>query len=237
MPQDILRSLHVIIPIASKEELWRDLLTDLTSLPEGSRVTLVGPELPEPGEVAELSKRFVFSLDVLKSEKGLAVQMNTAAFQSRHDYLWFLHADSKVPKSSIAQLSLAFENKPNDLHYFNLQYLDDGPRWMFLNSLGARYRSRLLGLPFGDQGFAISRANFIRVGGFDESVREAEDHVFVWRAFEKGIALNPISSPIFTSARRYEDKGWGRTTSHHLLKTAQHALLERFRFIKGRLVR
>lgn len=237
MSQEILRSLHVIIPIISKDELWRDLLTDLYFLPEGARVSLVGPNLPDPAEISLVAEKFVFALDAISSPKGLAIQMNAAAFQSRHTYLWFLHADSKVPKSSIAKLGTAFEKKPDALHYFNLRYLDDGPRWMFLNSLGAKYRSKILGLPFGDQGFAISRANFVRIGGFDESVNAGEDHNFVWRAYERGIKLHAISSPIFTSARRYEATGWGRTTGGRLLKAAQHAAQERFRFIKNRVLR
>lgn len=237
MSQKVLRSLHVIIPIVSKDELWRDLLTDLYCLPEGARVSLVGPELPDSTEIELIAKKFVFQLDVISSPKGLAVQMNAAAFQSRHDFFWFLHADSKVPKSSIAKLGMAFEKQPEALHYFNLKYLDDGPRWMFLNSLGARYRSKVLGLPFGDQGFAISRTNFVQIGGFDETVSGGEDHVFVWRAYERGIPLHAIASPIFTSARRYETTGWGRTTGERLIKAAQHAAQERFRFLKNRVFR
>ncbi len=237
MAHEILRSLHVIVPIASKEELWRDLLADLYCLPEGARVSLVGPELPDPIEIEQLKKKFVFQLDAISSSKGLALQMNTAAFQSRHEYFWFLHADSKVPKSSIAKLSAAFSQKPNALHYFNLKYLDDGPRWMFLNSLGARYRSKFFGLPFGDQGFAISRTNFVQVGGFDETASGGEDHIFIWRAYERGIPLHAVASTIYTSARRYESTGWGRTTGERIVKAAHHAVQERFRYVKNRVLR
>jgi rSAM/selenodomain-associated transferase 1 len=83
---------------------------------------------------------------------------------------------------------------------------------MFINEIGCWIRSRLLGLPFGDQGFCLSRIHFERIGGFPEDVAYGEDHVFVWRAKQNGIALKAIKAILKTSARRYRDQGWLKTT-------------------------
>ena len=62
--------------------------------------------------------------------------------------------------------------KRNDreaLYYFSLKF-DDG-RILRLNSLGANLRSRLFSLPYGDQGFCLSKELFLRIGGFPENVK------------------------------------------------------------------
>ncbi|HZF97242.1 MAG TPA: glycosyl transferase family 2, partial [Pseudoxanthomonas sp.] len=94
---------------------------------------------------------------------------------------------------------------------------------MALNALGAWFRSRCLGLPFGDQGLALPRALFERLGGFDESLRGGEDHDLVWRARRAGVPLQPARAPLYTSARKYAQRGWGATTAFHLRETWRQA--------------
>lgn len=83
---------------------------------------------------------------------------------------------------------------------------------MLINEIGCWIRSRILGVPFGDQGFALSKQNFERIGGFPEGAPYGEDHLFVWRAKQRGIRLQCTGAPLYTSARRYAETGWVKLT-------------------------
>jgi hypothetical protein len=233
---DPLRNLSVIVPLAAGERLWRDLLLDLVNLPEGSEVILVGAETIDQSELDLYAARGVFKIRYVPGVVGRALQMNKAAYASDKKYLWFLHADSKIPKPTLHALRSALAEAPEALHFFELRFLDDGPRLVGLNKAGANLRSRFLNLPFGHQGFAISRAQFLRIGSFSEDLPEGEDQAFVWEAHRKRIPVRAIRAPIFTSARRYESEGWTKTTSSRLWGSTKQAMGEYFKLLRGRLI-
>jgi GT2 family glycosyltransferase len=161
----------------------------------------------------------------LVAPRGRARQMNAGARATRGEWLWFLHADTGLdePQAAVAALQAALRRDPGALGYFDLRFAGDGPAATAVNALGARIRSHWLGLPFGDQGLFMARATFDRLGGFDESLRAAEDHALVWRARRAGVPLRAAGASLTTSARRYAEQGWARTTLRHLWLTAQQA--------------
>ncbi len=154
--------------------------------------------------------------------------MNDAARAANGAFLWFLHADSRLPKGSVAALVNALIRWPKDLHYFDLHF-HDGPRWLRMNEFGVSLRCRLFGLPFGDQGFCIAREVFERLGGFDEQAAYGEDHLFVWKARRHGVRLHRVNGSLLTSGRKYAEHGWLRTTCQHVRLTLAQALLELLR--------
>jgi glycosyltransferase involved in cell wall biosynthesis len=233
---EFFKKLSVIIPFTQEDLTWKDLLQDLIPLSQQSEILLVGPDAPDFDLLTRATVKLIAQVKYVESPKGRAVQLNTGARAAHGEFFWFLHADSKVPRPSIFLLKNALANKPGALHYFDLQYLPDGPKWVGLNSLGANMRSRYLGMPFGDQGFALSRAVFSRLGGFSEKFEIGEDHAFVWEARRKRIELNRVPAPIFTSARKYETEGWGRVTRQRLLFTARLAAAECLKLLKQRII-
>lgn len=154
---------------------------------------------------------------------GRARQLNAGAHATDSDWLWFLHADSQLDARVIEEVIAALGQDEDMLAYFGLRFLPDGPRWMALNAIGARLRSRWLGLPFGDQGFLLPRRVFEALGGFDEGLDGGEDHALVWRARRQGIELRELRADIHTSARKYAERGWWRTTREHLALTWRQA--------------
>lgn len=94
---------------------------------------------------------------------------------------------------------------------------------MRLNAAGAWIRSHALGLPFGDQGLLLPRRTFERIGGFDPGLARGEDHELVWRLRCAGVPPRPVGAPLFTSARKYAERGWAATTASHLCETWRQA--------------
>lgn len=206
----------IIVPAGPGDTAWRKLLPQLGA---GStdEIVLVLAETDDEFDGPHLNVR------VVHSPAGRARQLNAGAKASDADWLWFLHADSQLSTKTLEAMRGFILGESVAIGYFRLGFVDDGPRWMFLNTWGASLRSRLFGLPFGDQGLLMSRSVFKRLGGFDESIGKGEDHALIWAARARGIPLRAIKATIRTSARRYAENGWWRTTKTHLHMTVEQA--------------
>lgn len=218
--------LAVVVPVGPGDEAWQSLLPQLAALPPDAGLRLVACR-PEDAAHACLADAPDLPADrsFLVAARGRARQLNAGARATRGDWLWFLHADTRLddPRAAVAALHGTLRREPGALGYFDLRFAGDGPAATAVNALGARVRSRWLGLPFGDQGLFMARSTFDRLGGFDESLDAAEDHELVWRARRAGVPLRAAGAGIRTSARRYAEHGWARTTLRHLWLTARQA--------------
>jgi len=222
-------NISIIIPVAPSDGSWSQLSSDLHCLHIGREILLAGPQPPKlnslgnrQGNLDCINRRFSW----VRTLAGRAKQMNQAVRHTSGSYLWFLHADSRVSSTCAHHLALAIERKPTALHFFNLKFHDAVNPLIRLNELGARIRSHLLKMPFGDQGFCISRALFEQIGGFDEHAAYGEDHLFVWKCLREGVNLNGVDATIGTSARKYSANGWLKTTLMHQYLTYKQALPE-----------
>ena len=209
-------SVAIIIPAGPGDTAWRKLLPQLAAA-NALEIVLVLAEGDDEFADTHANTR------VMHSSAGRARQLNAGAHASHADWLWFLHADSAVTTNTLEAMRGFVEANQDAIGYFHLGFLDDGPRWMFLNAWGAVLRSRLFGLPFGDQGLLMPRRIFERLDSFDESVGKGEDHALIWAARAKDIPLRAIKATIRTSARRYAENGWWRTTRAHLGMTREQA--------------
>ena len=166
------------------------------------------------------------------SKNSRAKSMNAGAEQTNRNFLWFLHADSQVSENNIHKLEKALQDKPNALHYFNLAF-DDG-NIMKLNAWGANIRSFIFGVPYGDQGFCISKENFTKIGKYSEDLELAEDLMFVWHARHAGIKLNRISSKLVTSSRKYKAHGWLKLTVKYQYIWIKLSIPKAWKLISGK---
>lgn len=198
--------ISVIIPLAAHETKHQALIA---SLPEGMEI-------------------------VLAQEGGRAASLNAGAKKATGDYLWFLHADSELNEACVPALLEAIKRSPDALLYFDLAFSNDATKLMRLNAMGVWFRSHVLSVPFGDQGFCIKKEQFQRIGGFPEGLAYGEDHVFVWLARQLGITLHPTGATIATSARKYQAHGWLKTTLKHQYLWVIQAWPEWIRLLKTR---
>ena len=147
---------------------------------------------------------------ITSSETSRATSMNTGATKATREYLWFLHADSRINKDNLKALEMSLKKTPEALHYFNLAF--NGSFTTNINAWGANIRSRVFGMPYGDQGLCISKSLFDKIGGYREDVPYGEDLIFVLKAQNLGIKLQNISSKLLTSSRKYKQQGWLKLT-------------------------
>ncbi|MDO6594259.1 glycosyltransferase [Neptuniibacter sp. 1_MG-2023] len=230
-------SVSIVIPIGPAESIIPvGLIEDLRSIPSASEIIFVVchqrfDDQYKQDIVATLAP---FQVSWLESGQGRAVQMNYGAQAAQGEFIWFLHVDSRFSVELVESLWVNLSRAPDKLHYCLLQFLADGSNGMALNGWGANLRSRLLGIPFGDQGFAISKTLFAQVGGYPEDASYGEDHLFVWYARQRGIKLKCCTQYLQTSARKYRDKGWWYLTCRYQYLWIRQAIPELLKLLKQR---
>lgn len=226
---DPLADLAVVVPVGPGDESWRGLVPDLRALPAEAEVVFAAA-----GGVSEAAPSVLPSARWITGPAGRARQLNDGARACSRRMLWFLHADSRFASDTLPALRTALAAQPDALHFFDLRFLPDGPPLMRLNEIGARVRSRWGGMPFGDQGFCVPRVVWEQCGGFPEDASFGEDHLFAWRARQRGVPLRATGGSLRTSARRYRERGWLATTARHLRLTATQAWPEWIRLLHAR---
>lgn len=222
----------IIIPIGPGDDAWNALLGDLRDLPFSVEIICVATEQRSPcvtGDMSLADGEFTWMV----TRPGRASQMNEGAKRAQGRYLWFLHADSRVTPAAVRGLANGLARHPQALHYFNLAFTGDGPRLMWLNAWGAWWRSHMCGIPFGDQGFCLEKVTFERLGGYSESAQYGEDHLLVWMARRRGVHLKCTGQSLVTSARKYREQGWLRTTARYVWLTWRQAWPEFWMWLRG----
>ena len=176
-----LKQLSIIIPLATDETQHQQLLDDLHS------------------------HRQLQAEIITCSNHSRAKSLNQGAAEASGEWLWFVHADSRITTENLCALEKSLQQHPDNLHYFDLAF-----DWPLLrgNALGGNLRSRILGTPFGDQGLCIKKSLFNKLGGYCENTAYGEDLLFVWKAHQAAVRLRRIPSKLLTSGRKYRQQGW-----------------------------
>lgn len=212
--------LSIVIPVGPGDDAYHDLLQCLAGFPAPCEIVLstcrpLLADWPEPD-----ANRLV----QVSGPAGRAGQLNRGIRAASARCLWLMHADNRPDAATMAAAAefareCGTPDGPMKLGWFALAFVPGGPRLAMLNAAGANWRSRLFRLPFGDQAWLMNREAFEHIGGFDETFGRGEDLDFILRARRAGIRLCRLQPAIRTSARRYHEQGWLRTTLAHLWLT------------------
>jgi len=166
----------------------------------------------------------------ITGEKGRGGQIARGIAAASAEWLMILHADTHLSDGWTEPARAHMNAHPDRAGYFRLRFRATGPAPRLVET-GANLRSRLIGLPYGDQGLLIHRDLLTRIGGYPE-IPLMED-VALARAL-KGY-LRELPATARTSARRYEQDGWSRRVTRNLgtllryrLGTPPEALLDRY---------
>ncbi len=145
---------------------------------------------------------------LIESRKGRATQMNAGARQANTNVLWFVHADSRLPRHADALIIDALQRSGRRWGYFDVR-LSGGRLLLRVVERLMNWRSAVTGIATGDQGLYVSRKLFERIGGFPD-IALMED-IAISRRLKKAGRPAVASQPLVTSSRRWEKNGILRT--------------------------
>jgi len=158
---------------------------------------------------------------VISTSPGRAHQMNAGAAEATGDVLLFLHADTRLPDGYKRHIEETLSGPGVVAGAFRLSIDSPGLALRIIERL-ANFRSRRMGLPYGDQGIFLRKRAFDEAGGFPE-LPIMEDYELMRRLKRRGrVALADAAA--VTSARRWERLGVLRTTLINQLVIAGYIL-------------
>lgn len=146
---------------------------------------------------------------LVRSERGRGRQLNAGAAAASGDALLFLHADTSLPPRFEAHVRAILGKPGVAAGAFGLR-IDGARRAYRLIEKSVSWRSRVLGMPYGDQGLFLWTETFRRVGGFKE-FPAMEDFELVRRLRRLG-RVEIAACEVVTDARRWSRGGIWRTT-------------------------
>jgi rSAM/selenodomain-associated transferase 2 len=196
--------LDIVIPVLGAPP---ELAATLTALEEGRAAGLVGEVLLVSGNgAAALRERFGEAVRVMTTAPGRGQQLAAGAEACGASWLLFLHADTRLGAGWAVEAAKFIRQTPGGERAAVFRLAFDSAHVAARGIAAvANWRSRRLGLPYGDQGLLIARELYEEVGGFQPLVL-MEDVDLVRRLGRRRLAV--LEGRAVTSADRYRRDGW-----------------------------
>jgi rSAM/selenodomain-associated transferase 2 len=202
--------LSIVVPVRGDSAPLGALLAQLPSRP-GVQI-IVSATGPSDAAAARIraARADVHWID---GPAGRGVQFNAGAAAAIGRWLWFVHADSRLPAGWFEGFEAldAREDVVGGAFAFRLDSGAWQARWL---ERAVAARVRLFGLPYGDQGIFVRRGVFNSLRGF-LPIPLMEDVDFVRRLKRQGRVVH-LSEGMVTSPRRWEQRGWLRQSLSNL---------------------
>lgn len=146
---------------------------------------------------------------VLVAPRGRGIQLGVGAAEALEQggrWLLFVHADTRLPEEWMATVRAFIDtNVTGDrAGYFRLAFDEPGPQAARAARL-ANWRSRVFGMPYGDQTLLVPAELYRAVGGY-RPIPLMEDVDLVLRIGRA--RLFEMDGTATTSADRYRREGW-----------------------------
>ncbi len=207
--------ISIVIPtLNASQELPRSLQALMEGLHSGLIRELV---IADGGSTdATLDIADEAGAEIVRSSPSRGGQLAKGCAAAKGEWLLVLHADTELQPGWSAVVS---DHLPSDRPAaFRLRFRAKGlgARWV---SAWANMRSRLFGLPYGDQGLLVRRKDYVRAGGYPD--QPLMEDVALVRTLPKTTLL-PVCA--ITSAERYIHQGWFRRGARNLWTLVRYFL-------------
>ncbi|MDA7967068.1 TIGR04283 family arsenosugar biosynthesis glycosyltransferase [Ruegeria sp.] len=135
-------------------------------------------------------------------------QLRRGCAEARGEWLLVLHADTELQPGWSAVVSAHLPSGAPAAFRLRFRAKGFGPVWV---AGWANLRSRLFGLPYGDQGLLVRRQGYEAAGGYPD--QPLMEDVALIRALPR---VTLLRAQAVTSAERYTRQGWMRRGGRNL---------------------
>ena len=198
-------NISIIIPTRNEADNIGRILPEVLAV-SGVEVLVVDGDSTD--KTVDITKSL--GAQVLSTSPGRAKQMNAGAEAAHGDILLFLHCDTKLAPGFVEQVRDALNQPGVSVGAFQLSIDGKGFGLRVIEWL-VNFRSKVLHMPYGDQGIFVTTDMFFSVGAFPPQPI-MEDFELIRRLRKKGkVKILPLHAT--TSARRWKKLGILRTTA------------------------
>lgn len=198
-------SISIIVPVLNEAAIIAPFLRHLReSAPDAELIVVDGGSHDATRALADpLCDRLVLS------GPGRAQQLNNGARAACGQVLWFLHADSAIPRDGLKAIRAALAKPDAAGGYFRIRLPATHLIYRLTDSF-AHYAGLVLRVRCGDHGLFCRQSLFFQSGGYPE-VPLMEDVEFYRKLHGLG-RVRAVQHRLTTSTRRYEQFGRVRVT-------------------------
>lgn len=204
--------ISIVIPVLNEAKTLPKLLEFLsknTSSKTVSEIWVVDGGSSDGTKQVVTSFNNSLPVQLIPSEKGRALQMNTGAKHCTGTIIYFLHADTLPPKKFDKQILTAYQNGQK-AGCFRMKFDNKHP----ILSVSAWFtRFNIKACRGGDQSLFITRKLFQELEGFNTKYSVYEDCEFINRIYNT-TRFTILPDYVVTSARRYGQNGTTRLQYH-----------------------
>lgn len=206
--------ISVIIPTLNAEDVLPECLENLM---EGVQAGLIRELVVSDGGSEDMTCTLAEEAGarLLQGTASRGAQLRRGCGTAKGEWLLVLHADTFLEKGwSNAVLDHLHRER---VGYFKLRFRCRGvmPTWV---AGWANFRSRVFGLPYGDQGLLIRHDVYDAVGGYPD--QPLMEDVALARALKGQLRMLPALA--LTSADKYQAQGWFRRGARNLWILVQY---------------
>jgi rSAM/selenodomain-associated transferase 2 len=209
--------LSIIVPVLDEAALIAPFLAHLRVRAPGAEVIVVD------GASRDGTRSIVEPLaDVLiTAPRGRASQMNAGAAIATGEVLWFLHADSILPRDAVRDVRRALNDPKIAGGCFRLRLPSRKMIYRVSDSLG-NLGVQVFGFALGDHGIFCRRSAFENSGGYPDVpiLEDAE----IYRRLRREGRMRQLRAEIISSPRSYQQWGPYRTTAIYFCILALYVL-------------
>jgi rSAM/selenodomain-associated transferase 2 len=196
-------SFSIILPVLNESSIINQTIEHVYRLGYGFYLEIIVVDGDtEGGTVYRIKNERVIKII---SPKGRGRQMNKGASVATGDILLFLHTDTELPENAFRTISAVIDKKQYVGGAFDLG-IKSGRLIFRLIEKMVYIRTRLTGIPYGDQAIFIKKDFFAGMNGYQE-IPIMEDVELMRRIKKSGYKICIIPQKVSTSPRRYEKEG------------------------------
>lgn len=156
---------------------------------------------------------------IIRTTPSRGGQLRQGGELATGEWLLFVHADTVLSENWVEAVEAKL-GQSDKAGWFMLAFDAPGPAGRFVAGW-ANLRSRVFGLPYGDQALLISRRLYGQLGGYDD-IPLMEDVALARRLGRKRLVrLDAVAT---TSAEKYRRQGWLRRGRRNLLTLLRYFL-------------
>ena len=223
----------VIIPVLNEASTINLTLAQFSSISHGSAFEIIVVDGDRSGSTINV----IAHPDVKTAiaPKGRAVQMNHGVTMALGKNLLFLHSDTFLPDNALDKIDTLLSSSSVACGAFELGIRSCRPVYRFIERM-VGFRTRITGIPYGDQAIFLTMDLFKQVRGYPE-IPIMEDIALMRRLKKQKAGFCIIPEKVKTSPRRWETEGlvyctvrnWLIVTSY-LLGASPKILSKYYRF-------
>jgi len=199
-----------VIPVLDDAAALGQLLADVraafgASLCDVERIVVDGGSRDASVDVARAN-----GAGTLVADRGRARQLIAGIAAARSDWIWMLHADSRIDASAADALQRVIADREPAWGRFDIGLSGRHPLLRVVEAL-MNARSRITGIATGDQGVFAHRALLERIGGVPD--QPLMEDIELSKRLRRIARPRCLAAQIETSSRRWEARGIVRTVA------------------------